>query len=294
MSLKSKKKIYRKKSNLTYSAKKYSNPYFDKKQDGFLKKLSWKKKISILFVFVLFFSFLWFLFYSPYFGIKEISVEGEGRINEEDVKKDLENYLNRGFWFFSPKRNLILFDSENFKKEISKKYSFKNFEIKKDYPNELKIFYKEKDYAFVWEEGGERYFCSEDGEIISKNINKESPYPVFENLSNKLINNKYIGVDYAYIDYGLDLYERFKKLKDFKIEKIIINDNLNIKLLNGPVVYFDIKKGMNAQIEKLLKLKQEKLKDDFNNLEYVNVKIGNSVYYKMKSVKEDEKNNKSE
>ena len=61
-----------------------------------------------------------------------------------------------------------------------------------------------------------------------------------------------------------------------KYEKNIIK----VKILNGPEIFFSINNDIDMQMSKLLTTRQQKLKDSFFNKLYVNLSIGDSVYFK--------------
>ncbi len=53
-----------------------------------------------------------------------------------------------------------------------------------------------------------------------------------------------------------------------------------MKILDGPAVYFNTEKDINAQIAKLLIITDKKLKDNFKNKKYIDLRYGDRVYYR--------------
>jgi len=51
-------------------------------------------------------------------------------------------------------------------------------------------------------------------------------------------------------------------------------------LIDGPKIFFNTEEGIDKQINKLLVIKNEKLKDDFNGKEYIDLRYGDRVYYR--------------
>ena len=49
-------------------------------------------------------------------------------------------------------------------------------------------------------------------------------------------------------------------------------------IVEGPLIYFNTKEDTLKQIIKLKILIDEKLKDDFLNKTYINLKLGDSIY----------------
>ena len=67
-----------------------------------------------------------------------------------------------------------------------------------------------------------------------------------------------------------------------KIDRFIVDstDTLKVILVDGPYVMFDLTKDLEKQISKLSVLKDQKLKSDFFNKEYIDLRYGDRVYYR--------------
>jgi hypothetical protein len=48
----------------------------------------------------------------------------------------------------------------------------------------------------------------------------------------------------------------------------------------GPAVYFNIEEDIDKQINKLIIIKNEKIKKDFNKKTYIDLRYGDRVYYR--------------
>jgi hypothetical protein len=138
----------------------------------------------------------------------------------------------------------------------------------------------------IWQENEKYYYTSMSGEIIAEtNVLdiEQKDYPLINNVSDKKIADNKITVDAVYLNYASDIWEKFKPLTDLKIERIIIDneiDTIKVKLEGGPEVYFDPTGDMDKQISKMTIIKNEKLKEDFNKKIYVDVRLGDAVYYR--------------
>jgi hypothetical protein len=106
---------------------------------------------------------------------------------------------------------------------------------------------------------------------------------LINNLSNAKIINNQIQADKALLATINVLWDKFKDLPDFKIERFIIDNELNtvkIALLDGPQIYFNSSGDIDKQINKLQIIKTERLKLDFNKKQYLDLRIGDAVYYR--------------
>ena len=99
-----------------------------------------------------------------------------------------------------------------------------------------------------------------------------------------MIIDKSITVEPGLIDYAKRLFIKFKEYEnEFTIERFLVDSDINtVKLIieSGPAIYFNTTESIDKQIEKLLIIKNQKLKDDFNTKTYIDVRYGDSVYYR--------------
>lgn len=287
-----KNKRYYNKGALKYSTKKYSNPFFIKKRsrvDFNSQSFAIPRTIKFIMLFLLLALCLtlYFLFYSNYFAIKEIKITGEGKISNETIERMVWEQVDNNFLIFLPQKNIFLFDEERLIKDLENKYFFDYKSIEKKLPDTLIINFREKQYSFVWSEGDKYYYADKDGNIISDANPLEitqKEYPLVSNISEAAIKDKKISVKPETLNYIIDLFDAMKDYSDnFKIERFLVDDEINtvkIDLENGPRVYFNTNEEINKQINKLVIIKNERLKDDFADKIYIDVRIGDSIYYR--------------
>lgn len=99
-------------------------------------------------------SFFYLLFFFPFWEIKKVNILGTQNIKEEEAEKIVQAVISGRQFFIFPKRNLILVS----KKEVSKKIedSFaqvEKVEVKKEFPDILKITILEKTPVAIWATG---------------------------------------------------------------------------------------------------------------------------------------------
>jgi len=268
---------FKRKGDFQYISKSYQNPFFNNKKRNKKKltKINIKLKIVLLFLMLIIIALVWFLFYSNFFLIKNFDIEGKGMINSEKIHDYALEQTKKNFWIFISQKNLFFFNKKTLRKKLEEKYSFEYLYIKKIIPNTIKISYAGKKYKIIWEKDGKYYYGDEEGTIINQ-VNvldaKLKDYPIIKDCQNKN------GLQEK-IKYILQLFEELKKYKDFAPEKFAIKetDTIEVKLINGPKILFNFKKEMDFQIKKLLTIK-EKIKDEFKNKKYIDLRFGDGVY----------------
>ena len=152
------------------------------------------------------------------FIVKEIKIENNFILKDEDIKKDLA---------FIYESNLIFFNNPLIEKKLKKIDFIESFEIKKIYPNKIKIRIYEKKPIAVLQHKREKYYISENIELIKyldlenyKNLpivfgNKENFSKLYKNLKK--------------INFPLDLIARYY-LYESKRWDIETNNKVTIKL----------------------------------------------------------------
>lgn len=281
----------RRKGKLRYSSKRYTNPFFTQKK----KKRRWtgnkpatlKTKLLSAATLLIGLSLAWALFYSPYFEIDNVIISGGGRINPGEVEKLTWQQINDNFLVILPQRNIFLFNKKRLIRSMSLKYAFNELTIQKKFPQTLRINYQEKVYALIWQEGDTYYYTDSNGAVINEANLLEvehRDYPIVENRTNQMIYNEKIVINQATINFILDLFNAFKTSEtDFKVVRFVIDNDQNTLraiLEAGPEVLFNTRSGIEKQLEKLIIIKNEKLMDDFINKSYIDVRYGESVYYR--------------
>ena len=138
------------------------------------------------------------LILSSKFNIEEIKIENNFVLNDKEIKKDLAFLYNK---------NLIFLKISNVAKVLKKNNFIDSFEIKKIYPNKLKIKIYEKKPIAILQNKDKKFYISENVNLINfidlKNYkdlptifgNKESFEILFKNLKE--------------IDFPFDLIKRY-------------------------------------------------------------------------------------
>lgn len=287
-----KKSKYRKKGKLSYSSNKYSNPFFIKKKKSNKKKLVSETavkriRIAITSASIVVIGSVWFLFYSNYFTINNIVANGGGRISHDTIEKYAWQQINDSFIIFLPQKNIFIFSKSKLIKNLEEKYSFNSLEIVKELPSTLIVNYNEKQYAMIWCEDDKYFYSDEKGYVITEaNLLeiKQKDYPIIKNNTDRRISDDQVPTGTDYINYILALFEKFKNYDtEFEIDRFIIDNDINTvkaEIREGPSIYFNINEDIEKQFNKLLIIKKEKIKDSFYSKSYIDVRIGDSVYYR--------------
>ncbi len=272
------------------SSKQYTNPFFNKKRRRVLfshATISLRIKIILFLIIAVLAVIVWFLFYSNYFTIKNVEIDDQGRISPDSIRTVVDEQKASSKLLFLPQTNIFLFSAAGLRTKLQNNYSFDNLVITKKLPSTLIVSLTEKQYAVIWQEDNNYYYLDNGGYIITgTNVLdiKDKDYPLVDNISNNKITNNKAQVDISTLQFIIDLFTKLKNYtNEFKVTNFIIDNDLftvKAQVENGPKIYFNTQADIDNQIERVVLLKREQLKDDFFKKEYIDVKIEDRVYYR--------------
>lgn len=282
--------MFKRKRRPYYLKNKYSNPFFRQKRRIRAGGASYSSanffKLWFISGLMICGGVVWFFFFSARFNITSIEVSGGGSAYFKDIEDLAWKQTEKRSIIFGRQKNLILFNENDFVHSLQNDYNFKSLVLEKKLPAKIIIKLEEKQYSLVWREADNYYYINEDGEIIYSvdplEINSKE-VPVIENLGGTRINGKVVNITKGNLLFIKNLFTEFKNnYKDVELDKFAVNDRVNLvilKLIKGPELYFDSKVDLKTQLDKFSALKQ-KLKEDIFTKKYIDLTLGDRVYYK--------------
>lgn len=268
-----------------YQNRKFDNPFFNRRAKR-EQKISQRLKISlIIFAFSLLVLF-YFFFYSPLFFVKNIEIKGLTRINNTEITNLAFSQSGEWRWLIFKQSNLFVFSTKNLAEKIQTNYNFSEVKVTKKIPETIVVNISERSCSLILENpDGSCYFIDPEGYLI-KELGVQSAdrnkLPVVVDERGLSSENNRVDLDRQYLDFMLELYQKINSSTDLKIDKLIIDknpDTLRVNLKEGPFLLFSIKEPQDKQLSKLIILRKEKVKDDFKNIKYFDLRFGDKVYY---------------
>ena len=278
-----KRKTYQIKKD--YQAKNLVNPFFRHNNSSKKKKakISWPWRLIALLIILS--AILYGLLASPLFVIKHIQIKGLGRLPQNAISEKIWQQANQNkFWPFK-QSNIFLFNTEDASKGLISSFNFSKIEIKKKLFHTIVVLVEERPYAFIWQEAGKSYYSDSKGFIIKDNqVNPDdlTKFPVITNdTPDPLIENDYLKINQDYLAFIFKLKNLSENNSDLAINTFSISQELNtvkVYFKSGLLAYFSTKDDAEKQINKLLVVKKEKIKDNLSNINYVDLRYGDKVY----------------
>jgi len=271
-----------KKIKKDYQCKSLKNPFFHRQQGTCSRLLKYLILVAILIII----GIIWFFLAAPVWHIKNINISGVTRLAPVEIEKIILAQTQERRYLIFKQTNLFLFDQEAASKKIIDDYNFASLEIKKKWPRSLEIKVGEKPYAFIFQEGSGLFYASRDAFLIREIAVSEEDKQKYFILENKnttsLIGEKdKVIIKEAYLNFILNLAERLNLYPELPAERFIIDQEFNtvkVKFRNGPLVYFNTQVEATNQVERLLLVKKEKIKDNFSKINYIDLRYGGRIF----------------
>jgi cell division septal protein FtsQ len=275
----------KKKLPVDYHRKRLENPFFKRKEKITLFS-GLKAKLIAGTLLIVFGLSGWFLFFSPVWMVKNISINATDTIKDEIKNIVSDQMKEKKILIFQPQKNLLFFNKENLYKTLKNKYRFQQIKVGKKWPDKLEITVTEKTLACVWSEANHYYYVDADGYVMGE-VNpldiQEKTCPLIANESYDSINDSRIGVNPSIIGFATRIFQELPgKSLGIEIDRFITDqdmDTLKLQTSDGQKISFDVKGDADKQLEKLATLKTQKLKDDFKNKKMIDLRFGDKVYY---------------
>lgn len=250
--------------------RKHKNNNFNRYQ-GKPKK---NKKIFLVFVFLLFLGIIYVLFFSPIFKIRDVIIFGNQKTSAEEIK----NNLICG--------NIILTSESTIKNQLLDKFPvILELKIHKNlFKRKLEIDIKEREEIGIVCSSNKCFYFDKEG-IVFQNapITSGSLITIVQDYSNrnyelgdKISNKEFID---TILEINEDLYdETGLKILSFNIDSYPIKE-LKAITHEGWYILFSTERNIKNQLLVLKVGLDEKIKNR-SNLQYVDLRIENRIYYK--------------
>mgnify|MGYP000251328722 FL=1 len=219
--------------------------------------------MKILLLFAIIIGILLFLFISPVFNIKKINVQGNSKINTEEIESLSKINMNE---------NIFRFSSRQIEENVKENAYIDTVEVKRKIPNTVEIIVTERETKYQLEYGNAFVYIDGNGNILEIS-NENANLPIIRGYStaqeniqvgNKLVDedcNKLLTVEkflrsaksneiydiITYIDISNDSDYKFELPSKGKVAYLGDETNINDKILTLKEI-LTREEGKNGQI----------------------------------------------
>ena len=225
---------------------------------------------------------IYFLFFAPFFVIKNVEINGLNKIRKENIDKIVNDYRAEKSWLFFSRNNFWLFDKNDLTEKIFSHYFFEEFKIKKRLPNKVVITLKEKESAINWLTNNLCYHLDLTGLAIEY-CEENNGYLTIKDLSNVVAKVGESAIEANDLQYILKLYEQLTRILAQKLNIAYVektNNLLDFVTQEGIVFKMNSNLLVQEQVARLETiLNQQEVKENLLKMKYFDLRFGEKIYY---------------
>jgi cell division septal protein FtsQ len=274
--------------------------YSQKKRINFFKILYW-------FFFAAFSGVITYTFlFSGFLNVLSVEFSPTEKIDSQRLASRLDLLLSEKYLNLVPKNNILLLKEGWLNDLFTQEFGIvKKIKIIKKFPDKIKITVEERSPILVLENSQGKFILDEEGNTYADNFFNSSGFnqadlPILKEENSELafsFNNN-SGLDYLNFIFGVK--DKLENLLDIHLKKEIISS----RIISGDVffeaedgwrMYFNKEVEINKGIEMLRLVLDEKIgSEKIKDLEYIDLRINNKVYYKFKDIQEEKDSSRNE
>lgn len=248
------------------------------------KRFSLKNRFlwSIILFLIAFLIIFYLICFYSFFQVKGIEITGNQKVSTDEIRNLTELNFPRKILFFHSK-SILLIDPKKNEGEILKQFpQIGAVYLERDLPEKLIISIEERKPAAIFEKGEELFFIDGEGVIFEK-VSEKNNWLIVKNPSFE--KEPKLGEEAVDKEKMSQILKIQSGLKESNIEiistEVVSRQRINAKTSEGWEAYFNSQDDVSNQVFNLnLVLKEKISPEERRNLEYVDLRFGNQVYYK--------------
>lgn len=232
-------------------------------------------------------------FFSGFLSVKRISVSGTERISGDLIEGEIRQRLSGKYLGFIPKDNLLFAFGGPIARDMGTRYRLiESAEVSREFPDTVSIRISERHMRMILCSAGQCYYADAAGNLFpvdefSREELDENDYSVLDDGSGKEIDPKSDVVDPGYLDFIVAARSMLKDRIGIDPERNMetpsrVSSDLRIMTSDGWKILFNRDIDADKEISMLDLVLREKIGDQRSNLDYVDLRADNKVFYKFK------------
>lgn len=234
------------------------------------------------------------LFFSNFLGITTIRISGLDKIEEKLIRNTIEEKLKGKYFGMVDRHNLILLQKAEIKKALGDNFNrVEDAQIKKIFPDGLEVRIKERKLTMLLCNHSECFILNEKGEAYgadnfsSEELEREN-LVTLNDLSDAQISAGSNPLEDGFQEFILKLETKVAEDLEIVLKKQYetpsrMSGDLKVETGDGWKIYFSENVGMEKEMLMLRIVLEHKIeKERQKDLEYIDLRIANKVFYKFK------------
>lgn len=230
--------------------------------------------------------------FSPLFKIQNIIIDNTPTAETEQRMHDLiANQLTHNRLGVLPESNLLFFSTTETKQVIADQFFLRDLKFERHWPNVLRVTMPLDAIVAVWQTDKNSFLLDSQGIVVQTAPQPADPTSTLPAVHSINTTKPVALGDSVISGAGAVFIGQFANLWLQQIQKLNL-DYLEVDKINLPTMraftdhgwYVNISSQEQAttQIEALKRLLEDKIKDDESKLDYIDVRFGSKLYYKLK------------
>lgn len=272
---------------------KYRKPYrVRRRKSVFKNRFFWLGILTLVLIGIV----LYFALFASFFQIQEIQISGNQKVKKEDLENFVWEKVNRKIVLFQTK-TIFLVNFQEIERNLLEKFpKISTVHLKREFPDILILNIQEREPLFIFCKNSDSCFYLDKQGVIFDPVRNGISYGVekiseVEGLLLKIrdfrsqeinLGKKVIEDDLLKGVRGIVLKLR-ENLEISVKELTLFEEKIEVQTVQDFEIYFNPKGDISNQIQSLTSvLKKEIPLENRGNLEYIDLRFGNRVYYKYK------------
>ncbi len=291
-----------------YSRKSFSNPLFERPRVG-QGGGRWRGKLIMFVGAIAVAGWTWFVAFSPTFRVTDIRINGADRIPVWEIHDAVTDALKQRRWLLFPQTSLILASESSITSTLNDRFVLESLTITKKPPHTLVIDLKERVSAVLLQlpDGSQglldlqgsvtRVYKPEEaldvlpkqGPTLDEQQGHSRPqYPVLFDDKGDTLALRQQAVRPETVQAVINL----PKLFDARFNRApyvaqlhvdgMTSQTLRVVTSEGWAIYLDVTGDLAAQLENAQTILKTKVGPDRKNLDYIDVRFGDKIFFKLK------------
>jgi cell division septal protein FtsQ len=234
------------------------------------------------------------VFFSGFLTITRIEIQKNEIVKSTEVQKIVDSELEGKYFNFLEKNNLILLSNQRIRDKLLANFKIIGYVgIKKIFPDGIEISITERKPQIILSSARISWVIDEKGEIFDMaeedfSYLGQKDLPVIVDESDKEFSLGNLAIDEKYISFISDFRKKIKDSVGIEFDQeiqvpSISSGDMRMKTKEGWMIFLDANIGVDKERDMLQAVLDNKIeKEKRPNLEYVDLRILNKVFYKFK------------
>ncbi len=291
-----------------YSRKSFSNPLFSPVREGGIR---WRRWLTALAAAVAVIGWVWFAAFSPAFRVTDIRIHGTQNLSEWEVRDAVRETLARRRWLLLPQSSLLVLSEADVIAGLNERYVLESLEVTKKPPHTLEIDLKERVSSILLQmPDGSQVMTGLDGTVTriyapsealdavpklgpdkgeAASRAKPPAYAVLYDDRAETFALRASAIRPEVIAMATALPKAFESVLGpaMALTQIHLDgaasQSLRIVTSEGWAVYLNASGDLRNQLNDAQAVLKAKIGDNRKNLEYIDVRFGEKVFFKLRS-----------